>query len=686
MKVILLFTIALLSLNNLIGQEFISARENFLLEDFVFYKGDLPLPSVFGKSYVSAKVKWDSIKVPHTWNDKDVPEMGLGSYKGPAWYKSSFNVPKADENRRFFIRFEGVSTFAEVYINEEFVGEHKGGFSAFCFDLTPFLYADKENILAVKVNNTFRRDITPSEAGLYPLFGGIYRPVTIFSTNEICISPLDYASSGVYVSQENVTANSATLNVNTLLSNGTGKENRIKISTTIIDEENNIIEQVVKELIVTDVDTVINQSIDLKNIRLWDAKRDPYMYKLLVKLQQDDKTIDQVIESIGIRSFHIDKNEGLILNDKKYNLYGVCRHQEWLGLGNALTDKNHETDIEFIKEIGANGVRFAHYQQADKMYELCDKNGLVVWAEIPVTPVYLFDNKEYHQNCIQQLNELIKQNYNHPSILFWGLYNEVDIPVKELTDLNNVAKKLDKQRLTTQGDFREFTERHSVPDLVAWNRYDGWYDNNLGEMGNWADSIYITYPDILFGISEFGAGASISQQQENPLRPDPSYGRFFPEQYQNIFHEATWKSIRDKDYIWCKFIWNMFDFNWTQVKRGDKDYMNHKGLVTHDRQTRKDAFYFYKANWSDEPVIYITSRRNIERTKPETAVKVYCNLNKVELYLNGKLVSRKTVTSDIKVVEWESLTLMPGRNQISVIGYGKRGKFTDACTWNYVKQ
>jgi beta-galactosidase len=421
--------------------------------------------------------------------------------------------------------------------------------------------------------------------------------------------------------------------------------------------------------------------IHIDNPHLWNARKDPYLYKLNVCVEDPQGTkIDEIDQSMGLRFFEVDRNKGLILNGQPYSLYGVCRHQEWQGFGSALTDKQHEKDIELILELGAHGVRLAHYQQAEKIYSLCDEKGLVVWAEIPNTPAYRAENPAYLQNCGEQLTELIKQNYNHPSIFFWGMYNEISISADDVKTLHQTAKQLDPYRLTTQADFNQVMSRHMVTDVVAWNWYFGWYSDKIDKYKTWYDNLRSKYPNIKGGLSEYGAEGCISQQQEDPCKPNP-YGRFFPEQYQSLYHEEVWRNIKDRDDIWCKFVWNMFDFSWTFAKRGDRDFINHKGLVTHDREIKKDAFYFYKANWSDEPVLYILSRRNVHRTQNNVLVAVYTNLDEIELRVNSKLISKKKMDSDIHKITWENIVLEPGQNQINATGYKGSEKFIDSCEW-----
>ncbi len=831
-KMLVLFVVANLSVsNNVFSQDFLKLRENFQLEDWKFYKGDIHQAESQNITYTDA---WEDITVPHTWNAKDVLTKGFECYQGTGWYRSEFDINRTNKKERYFIRFEGVCLVADVYVNGKYAGRHKGGYSAFCFEITQYI-EEGNNVIAVKADNTVQPDVAPSGTHLYPLFGGIYRPVTIFPTAELCISPLDYASSGVYIHQKNISEKDAHIEVEVLLDYQSSKVFRIKspelvspagkkgkglygeyftnpdfkgkpvhtrvdesvnfnyrrgspfndmdpdnfsvrwtgrfipeksglyrfkvisddgsrlyingeqvidnwgahaateknyetemkageefqlkieyneysqnasirfgwvlleepdkstmavIKTSITDRQGNVIKQEKDTVkVANNKITGSMQEFHIGDPHLWNARIDPYLYSLNVRIEDlQGNKLDEVEQIFGLRYFKVDKQKGLLLNGRPYHLYGVCRHQEWEELGPALIDKHHEKDIELILELGASGVRLAHYQQADKMYSLCDEKGLVVWAEIPNTPAYRSDIPSYLENCKNQLTELIKQNYNHPSILFWGMYNEIDIPDADLKVLHETAKKLDSQRLTTQADYTQVSERHYITDVVAWNWYFGWYYGQFDEYGRWFDNLHAEHPEMIAGLSEYGAGASISQQQENPQRPDPTNGRFFPEQYQRLYHEKVWAGIKDRNDIWCKFIWNMFDFSWTNVRRGDRDFINHKGLVTHDRKVKKDAFYFYKANWSDEPVLYILSRRNAERTENIVPVEVYTNLDEVELYINGLFISeKKPEPGECKII-WDNISLLPGRNQISVIGYKADNKYTDACEWILYQQ
>ncbi len=676
---------ALLGTVTVFSQDFLGHRDNFNIVEWKFYKGDIHSAESGDKI---SEQGWESVTIPHTWNAKDVLTEGDHCYQGVGWYRGTFDVPNGQKSRRYFIRFEGVCLVSDVYVNGVFIGRHKGGYSAFCYEITRQVRTGRKNSISVKVDNSMQPDVAPSGTYLYPLFGGIYRPVTVFSTDCLCISPLDYASSGVYIRPVNVSQKQADIEVVTLLDYSAAKgpdDAEVTLRTTVLDNNNLIAQNQDKVIIKNNQQTKSISKIHIDNPHLWNAKKDPYLYKLNVCVEDAQGVkIDEIDQPLGLRFFEVDGNKGLILNGTPYHLHGVCRHQEWEGLGSALTDKQHEKDIELILELGANGVRLAHYQQADKMYSLCDEKGLVVWAEIPNTPAYRAENPAYLQNCKEQLTELIKQNYNHPSIFFWGMYNEIPISAEDVKSLHQTAKQLDPYRLTTQADFTQVTGRHFVTDVAAWNWYFGWYYDKFDKYVTWYDNLHKQHPEIKGGLSEYGAEGCISQQQEDPNRPNP-YGRFFPEQYQRLYHEEVWKNIKDRDDIWCKFVWNMFDFSWTFAKRGDRDFINHKGLVTHDRQVKKDAFYFYKANWSDEPVLYILSRRNTQRTEEAAEVAVYTNLGEVELYINEKLISSKKMDSDIHKIVWKDIVLRPGSNKINVIGQKGDKKYTDECEWTYVK-
>ncbi len=658
-----------------LSQEFLQNKNIHTITEWKFYKGE----QINAQKAYFDDSNWEIVNVPHTWNATDILTKGPGHYKGTGWYRTSYTIDKLEKGRRYFIRFNGASITASVYVNGMRIGDHKGGFSAFCYEMTQYL-EEGDNSIAVKVNNEHSNNITPSGEYLYSLYGGIYRPVNIITTGQLAISPLDHASSGIYVFQDSVSHQKADLRIITLINNGGLKIGVGLLKYKITDKNDEVVIQHQEEIeVYGKKEQQVEQHFEISNPHLWDAMNGPYLYTLDVTLIHNGKTADRVTQSIGLRYYHVDADSGFYLNGKRYNLHGVCRHQEWEGLGNALEEKHHIKDMEYIREMGANAIRFAHYQQADKMYSLCDKHGLVAWAEIPVTPIYQVNNPLYHKNCKQQLTELIKQNFNHPAIVCWGMYNEVPIPADDLEALHNLAKELDPTRLTTQADHKEVEKRHAVTGLVCWNRYDGWYYNEMGGTAKWAKEMHKEHPAFKLGVSEYGAGGCISQQKQNPGKPNPD-GNFFPEQYQCIYHEVTWDSIKDISFIWGTYIWNMFDFAWPNVDRGDRKYVNHKGMITYDRKTKKDVFFFYKANWSDEPVLHITSKRHKTRHDSITEIKIYANCDQVELLLNEDSKGIKK-GNEVNVFEWHAQILQQGNNEIKVVGKKEGISYTDKCIW-----
>jgi beta-galactosidase len=678
-NVILFFLFSFSVSTNLSAQDFLAFRKPENLVKWNFAKADY---TALTRNTIKEE-KYQQITIPHTWNDKDVITEGTTMYHGVATYECEIGLENKPADERYFLRFEGVCQQAELYINMKYVGVHKGSYSAFCFDVTPYLEKGKKNAVLVRVNNIPSRDIVPSSEDLYPLFGGIYRPVTFFKTKTSCISPLDFGSTGVYIQQH--TSNTVSnIDVNTMLSCQTNEQKKYTVQVSFLDQNNKTVASANKSIeIASNTETAIKQTVKINNPHLWNGKLDPFEYKCQVKLLENGVEIDKVEQNIGLRYYEIDPKKGFILNGKEYPLHGVTRHQEIENFGSALSAKQHQTDFDLINEIGANSLRLAHYQQADLMYDLSSKNGILVWAEIPNTPPYIIGNPLYMENCKQQLRELIKQNFNKTSIFVWGMGNEITIPVEDMRELHKTAKETDSLRPTVYADNQTERELNTVTDAAAWNMYYGWYGGELDQYSKRVDQIQTKFPDMKVGISEYGAGGCISQQAEEYPKPNPFDGKFYPEQYQTYYHEKVWNNIKDRNDIWCKFIWNMFDFSWTTVKRGDMDFKNDKGLITHDRKVKKDAFYFYKANWSTEPVLRIADSRLINRKKEITSIKVYSNLKNVTLVFNGVKINTQRTPSDLHIIEWGNIQLKKGENTIEVSGYKGKEKFTDQCEWNY---
>ncbi|WP_298486187.1 glycoside hydrolase family 2 TIM barrel-domain containing protein [uncultured Maribacter sp.] len=661
------------------AQEFLTKRNPKVLKEWKFSKAD------FWKKGIDndKETIWKNVTIPHTWNAKDVLTEGVNSYHGVGTYLYKFKDTLVQNNKRHYIRFEAVSLISEVFVNGKFIGKHEGGYAAFCFEITNALKIGIQNEIAVKVSNIPSRDIAPPSESLFPIFGGIYRPVTYFTTQQASISPLDYASSGVYIEQTAITSKKADLDISVILSSKSLDEN-YGLEIVLLDAKGKKVSNSSEIITIKseDKNKLFKKRISLDSPHLWQGRKDPYKYTCSIRLTKNGTEIDVVNQSIGLRSFTIDLKKGFFLNGEAYPLYGVNRHQEIEGYGPALSTEQHKKDFDLINELGVTSVRLAHYQQAEEFYDYFSNNGIMVWAEIPNIPPYTTDNPKYMESCKLQLTEMIKQNFNQTSIYCWGLGNEIRIPKKDLEILNKHVKTLDTTRYTLFVDNTDAFDLHTVTDAQAWNLYYGWYGDGVKDgYSKRADKIHKKFPKIKLGIAEYGAGGCITQQKEDFERPEPISGKFFPEQYQTFYHENVWNDIKNRDDIWCKYIWNMFDFSWTAVQRGDRDFINHKGLVSHDRKTKKDAYYFYKANWSKLPVLHITNSRLVERENKITSVKVYSNLDKVQLFVNDINMGFKKKSLKNIIFQWDTIRLKKGDNKIKVIGYKDKKIYMEYCNY-----
>jgi len=417
---------------------------------------------------------------------------------------------------------------------------------------------------------------------------------------------------------------------------------------------------------------------------LWNGRPDPYLYRAVVELRSTNEVVDTIEQQLGLRYYSADPDQGFSLNGRRLRLQGVCRHQDRPGRGWALTEADQDEDIQLIKELGANVIRCAHYQHSDYFYSLCDRAGILVWAEIPqVNAVH--DTTEFENNSRNQLRDLIRQNINHPSIFAWSLFNEIgpgsDDPHRNLQDLKVVANGEDPTRPTiaaTRTD--KFPEMNKIPDWLGWNLYYGWYVGKKDDLGKWLDQYRDSSRHSGFCLSEYGAGANVAQHEDHPKQPKPG-GQWHPEEWQNEVHEANWAAIKARPFVWGSFVWNMFDFTSYFRREGAVEGVNDKGLVTRDRKTKKDAFYFYQANWSDAPVLYLTSRRFTERTNAVTDVKIYSNANQVELLLNGKSQGQRGNGTN-GVFVWPEVRLKPGENRVEARAERNGQKLSDSCVWN----
>jgi beta-galactosidase len=632
---------------------------------------------------------WQTVTVPHTWNAQDGQD-GSDYYRGPGWYRHTFGVPATAEGRRVFLRFEGASTVTEVYVNGQLAGEHRGGFGAFCLEITHLLKFGPANeaakpsplnVLAVRVNNAWRDDLAPL-GGDFTVFGGLYRPVHLIVTSDLCLSPLDHGSSGVTLLPANINDQSADVAIQALVSNGTTLANDATLVTTILDASGQTVATASESVSVpVGITTQEIQQVNLSHPHLWNGRADPYLYKVVVELRQGDAVIDRVEQPLGLRNIRVDKT-GFYLNGKLCRLRGVDAHQDRLDKGWAISDADQKEDIDLILEMGANSIRAAHYQHSEAFYRLCDETGLLVWAELP--QVNFVGGDAFEENSRSQLLDLIRQNINHPCIFAWSLSNELRQPSPDpdpiLLDLNKLAHSEDPTRPTIEAAYINiWPSVNRIPDLLGINLYPGWYRGDVNAMGADLDKCASWGRGQGFCVSEYGAGASIDQHEAHPSQPKPT-GTWHPEEWQAIVHEHDWAAIRARPFAWGSFLWNMFDFSSAHRREGDTPGRNDKGLVTYDRKIRKDAFYFYKANWSDEPFVYLTDRRFTERTEAATDVKIYSNCDRVELTVNG--VSQGVRTGDDEhVFRWTGLMLQPGKNLVAATADRNGQHCTDDCTW-----
>ncbi len=634
------------------------------------------------------KSSMKQVTVPHTWNANYIP--GTRSYNREMMvYRRDLEITPDMKDKRLFLYFEGVNSSATVLVNNKSVGSHKGGYTAFCMEVTDYA-KQGTNKLEVWVTNAYNPEILPI-SGDFNIYGGIHRPCHLLVTEQDCISPLFYASPGVFIHQDKVSEKQAQITAETMLSLR-GKKQGLKVRTTIEDAKGNIISQNIEQNVTIEN---VKQPFVIEHPVLWNAKQNPHLYKVIVELLDNGKVIDRVEQRTGLRYFSVDADKGFFLNGKYLDLYGFCLHEEVEGKGSALSAEDHERDMELVKESGATSLRLVHYPHSESIYHLSDENGIVLWTEIPMVGPGGYDfcgfinTDGLKEHARQVLKELVYQKYNHPSICFWGIFNEIrtnyDNAEPFARELHELYKEIDPSRLTTLASCDDPKFYQNCSDLMAWNKYIGWDGSrNAPETaGNFFDKAKAASNGKPVAISEYGGGANVEHHfsmKENDVKPS---GQFHPEEGQTYIHEGNWSAFAQRPYMWAKYIWVFADFQSAIRNEGGKPGINDKGLVTYDRKIKKDAFYFYKANWSTEPMIYITSRRFTKRPEASVQVKVYSNLRENTLYVNGKKIGKQKSDS-LNRVMWQNVTLSKGENRIRVEGKSKAGVIEDTCVW-YLK-
>lgn len=625
------------------------------------------------------------VDLPHTWNAQDALSGKIDYKRGIGNYEKNLFIRPEWKGKRLFIRFEGVNNIADVFINRRHIGEHRGGYGAFIFEITGKVEYGKENSILVRVNNGEQLDIMPL-VGDFNFYGGIYRDVHLLITDETCISPLDYASPGVRLIQDSVSHRYAKVRAIVDLSNGSSGNQEVELNVRLLDGQR-VVKEGTKNVNLSGNEVMQQElTFEIDQPHLWNGRQDPFLYQAEVTLFRNGQMVDRVTQPLGLRFYRIDPDKGFFLNGKHLPLQGVCRHQDRSEVGNALRPQHHEEDVALMLEMGVNAVRLAHYPQATYFYDLMDKNGIIVWAEIPFVGPGGYNDKgfvdlpAFRANGKEQLKELIRQHYNHLSICVWGLFNELtelgDNPVEYIKELNVLAHQEDTTRPTTSAS-NQMGDLNFITDAIAWNRYDGWYGGTPADLGKWLDRMHKDHPEICIAISEYGAGASIYHQQDSLVKTVPT-SWWHPENWQTYYHIENWKTISSRPYVWGSFVWNMFDFGAAHRTEGDRPGINDKGLVTFDRKVRKDAFYFYKTNWNrEEPMLYLTGKRNTVRTQRLQTITAFTNLSGAELFVNGKSYG-KAIPDSYAILEWKNVELEPGENEIKVVSTNKKLPLSDS--------
>ncbi|WP_439567906.1 glycoside hydrolase family 2 TIM barrel-domain containing protein [Sphingopyxis sp.] len=640
---------------------------------------------------------WQAVSVPHTWNRLGEYRIGrtdaTDNRQGQGWYRLRLDGASLPVGKRHVIEFEAVGNLADLWANGRHIGSHAGAFSRFRFDLTDHLDPAGPNLILLRADNSAPRPGSSTEHivpldGDFFIHGGIYRPARLLHVAPSHIALDDQGGPGVYATPTIGADGAGQLAMRVRL---TGTADGQSLVAILRDAAGRTVAEATTPLTAGQREAALRLNVAAP--RRWNGRADPYLYRLETRLAEAATTLDSVAVPVGFRAFRIDPNTGFHLNGKPLPLHGVSRHQDYLGQGWALSAEDHERDMALIAEMGANTVRFAHYQHAANWFELADRHGMIVWAEIPFVNKVAFGDApaspELVANARQQTVELIRQNFNHPSVVTWGIGNEVDIDLAGgrlgpradarplLRDLNALSKAEDPTRPTVIADCCEATHEDLLSgktpiqpplsgeaDLMGYNRYYGWYYGKVADLGPHLDKLHARYPRIPLSVSEYGAGGALSQHVADPATHQIKFsGRPHPEEFQSWFHEQSWPQLRDRPYLWANWIWNMFDFSSKIRQEGDATDINDKGLVTFDRKVKKDGFFYYKAQWSADPVVHITSRRWTTRTDPLTQLRVYSNADRVALTLNGKALG-EVVCID-RICAMDGVRLAAGSNVVT---------------------
>ena len=602
-----------------------------------------------------------AVTLPHTWNALDGQDGGNDYWRGIGTY--TIELPNPTQGKKQYIEFQGANHVATVYCNGRELGTHKGGFSTFRYELTSAMLPEG-NVLTVVVSNA-KSDIYPQNAD-FTFYGGLYRDVNFIEVADAHFDLLLDGTNAVFVTPHNV----GKTRVDLFPVNAEGA----LLHVCLKDAEGNVVGTAE-----TEAQYHSHVLIDVKEPHLWNGLADPYLYTCEASILVGEEITDTVIVSYGYRSFRVDAETGFYLNGKSLPLHGVARHQDRLDKGWAISKADHEEDIAIIKELGANTIRLAHYQHDQHFYDMCDKTGFILWAEIPFISQFI-PSQEAHDNTISQMTELVAQNYNHPAICFWGISNEILIGAdredlrQNLRELNELAKAMDPSRLTTMAQVSMTpmdSEHNYITDVVSYNHYFGWYGGDVEDNGPWFDKFHALHPDKPFGISEYGAENILKWHSAEPENHD------YTEEYANHYHQEMLKTFAARPYLWATHQWNCFDFAADARNEGGVIGRNNKGLVTYDRKIKKDAYYLYKAWWNPEPMVFVSGGRFVNRAPGERNVIVYTNCDNVTLVVNGAEVETKAAVDHM--ITFENVALNDGENTVTAFSGDVKGNEIVLC-------
>lgn len=626
---------------------------------------------------------WAAVTLPFTVNGGD-GEDGSGYYRGPAWYRRWLEVTAVPAGKRAYLEFDGAAISSDVYVNGRLLTHHDGGFARFRVDITEALHVGR-NLVAVRTSNGKDLRIAPL-GGDFTIFGGLYRPVRLVETPNVHIDMLDYGGPGVYGRVKDLTATRALMDAAVRVRNDTATIAPVSVDVTLSDAAGHPVARARRISTLPPRTTAeIIVPISISAPRRWDGQRDPYLYRLSARVVGPTKTVDRVEVPLGLRTIRIDPALGLLLNGRPYALHGVDYfHPERPGAGTAVTDPEIDDDMAILADLGVTGLRLVHFQHPQRVYDDADRMGLALWTEIPLNGA-VDPGDPFKANIADQMRELIRQNYNHPSVILWGIGNEVystePVVAQTLRSVASVARMEDPSRPTAYAHCCQADDdpKARISDVIGFNRYMGWYAAEGAGIGAWAELYHRSAPTRAFAVSEYGAGASIRHQQSPPPPENNPGGGWHPEQAQTLYHISNWLKLREKPYLFGTFVWVAFDLPSAGRHEGDRPGLNDKGLVTYDRKVRKDAFYWYQANWSEKPVLHLLDSRLDVRTGATVEIAAVTNANNVRLTVNGRAIGSRHVVD--RLVRFDRVPLRPGTNVI-VVEANRRGRqVSDRATW-----